>query len=479
MSAPQTCDLIIKNGCVLTMDARRSIIDRGSIAVNGHTITAVGLDKDILEDWKAKDTIDAKGAIVHPGYVDAHLHVNAQTCRGFFRGDASKSEAGGPNYADWKASLTAEDEHAAAGLASVEMLRHGITTYVEPGSAFEPDAVADATQKVGVRCSLAEPYLWDTTEIMDAIPGLASKALFARVPPNRERCMKLLGSQLFRNRDKNGIIHGHVALYGEGTASDELYVTAKKLADREGVILNNHVGFDLDLAAAMERVYGKSRFVHFAEIGALGPNTTFVHMNLINDDEVDPIIESGMSIIWCPLAYVSRGTTLRKHTRIPEMKQRGVNVALGTDSARQSSAGDAGFLALQLAGGAGYKTVSEDIFEMMTIGGAKAAGLQTLIGSLKPGKRADIVIRSTNAAEMMPSIDPAHQLVTVGHGATADTVLVNGRVVLRDGRAVLVDQSKIFEQAKQSVRKTMDRLGLSPPGLWPRGVIALSMEVNG
>jgi 5-methylthioadenosine/S-adenosylhomocysteine deaminase len=468
MSAQQACDLIVKNGRVLTMDARRSIIERGAIAVKGHTIVAVGLERDILQDWQASDTIDAKQAIVHPGYVDAHLHVNAQTCRGFFRGDASKGAGGGPNYADWKASLTGEDEHAAAGLASVEMLRHGITTYVEPGSAFEPDAVADATKTVGLRCSLAEPYLWDTAEIMDAIPGLASKTLFARVPPNRDRCMKLLGSQLFRNRDKDGITHGHVALYGEGTASDELYVTAKKLADREGVILNNHVGFDLDLAAAMERKYGKSRFVHLAEIGVLGANTTFVHMNLINDDEVDPIIKSGMSIVWCPLAYVSRGTTLRKHTRIPEMKQRGVNVALGTDSARQSSAGDAGFLALQLAGGAGFKTVSEDIFEMMTVGGAQAAGLHHLVGSLEVGKRADIVIRSTHAAELMPSIDPVHQLVTVGHGPNADTVLVNGRVVLERGRATLVDEARVFAKAQASVAQIINRLGLSLPGLWPR-----------
>jgi 5-methylthioadenosine/S-adenosylhomocysteine deaminase len=233
-------------------------------------------------------------------------------------------------------------------------------------------------------------------------------------------------------------------------------------------VLNNHVGFDLDLAAAMERKYKKSRFVHFAELGVLGPNTTFVHMNLINDDEVGPIVESGLSIVWCPLAYVSRGTTLRKHTRIPAMKERGVNVALGTDSARQSSAGDAGFLALQLAGGAGYKTVSEDIFEMMSIGGAKAAGLQGLIGTLEPGKRADIVVRSTNAAELMPGIDPAHQLVTVGHGPNADTVLVNGRVVLRGGSAAMVDEDEIYLKARKSVGQVIARLGLSLPGLWPR-----------
>ena len=118
-------------------------------------------------------------------------------------------------------------------------------------------------------------------------PASRARRLFARVPPERDRCLKLLGSQLFRNKDKDGITHGHVALYGEGSASDELYVAAKATADRAGVILNNHIGFDLDLAAAMERNWGKPRFVHLAELGVLGANTTWVHMNLIRDDEVD------------------------------------------------------------------------------------------------------------------------------------------------------------------------------------------------
>ncbi len=75
------------------MDARRTIVPRGAIAIKGHTIAAVGPQAEILRDWRATDVIDAKGAIVHPGCVDAHLHVNAQTCRGFFRGDASKGAA--------------------------------------------------------------------------------------------------------------------------------------------------------------------------------------------------------------------------------------------------------------------------------------------------------------------------------------------------------------------------------------------------
>lgn len=470
MSASQqgTCDILISNACVLTMDPRRTILADGAVAIKGHTICAVGQSRALQQEWKAAESIDARGAIVHPGYIEPHLHANAQTCRGLFRGDASKGGASGPSYADWKANLDSEAENAATGLASVEMLRHGITAFVEPGSAFDPEAVASAARAVGIRCSLADPYLWDTTEIMDAIPGLGSKALFARVPPTHDRCLKLLGGQLFRNREKDGITHGHVALYGEGTASDELYRAAKTLADREGVIFNSHIGFDVGLAEAMEKKWGRPRFVHLQQLGVLGPNATFVHMNLIRDAEVDVIIQSQLSIVWCPLAYVVRGTPLRHPTRIPEMKKRGVNVAVATDSARQCSVGDAGFLALQLGSEAGHATAAEDVLEMMTVGAARAGGLHEIVGSLEVGKRADVVIRSANQAELMPSIDPVHQLVAVGHGPTADTVLVNGRVVLRQGHPTLVDEEKIFERARASVAKMLQRLNLPLPGLWPR-----------
>lgn len=467
-TAPQECDILIRNGYVLTMDARRIVHSSGAIAIRGHSVVAVGPEAQVLSGWRSARILDAQGSVVHPGFIDAHLHVNAQTCRGFFRGDASK-RGSGPSYADWKAALRPEDEQTAAALACIEMLRHGITTFVEPGSAFEPDAVAAATQAVGIRCSLADPYLWDDMSLMDTIPGLRSDKLAARVPPNRDRCLKLLGGQLFRNRDHDGILHGHIALYGEGTASDELYRAAKGVADREGVILNSHIGFDLDLAAAMERHWLKPRFLHLAELGVIGPNTTFVHMNLIRDDEVEPIRSSGLSIVWCPLAYMSRGTPMRERTRIPEMKRLGVPVALGTDSARQSSSGDSGFLALHLAAEAGVPMVSEEVIEMQTLGGARAAGLQNIVGSIEPGKRADIVLRASGLAELAPGVDPVHQLICVGHGPTADTVLVNGRIVLRNGRSTVVDETAVFAEARASARRVSERLGLKPGGLWTHG----------
>ena len=260
--------------------------------MRGHTIVAVGPEAAVLPRWRAARVLDAGGGIVHPGFIDAHLHINAHTCRGFFQGDSSQGGGAGPNYADWKAALRPEDEEAAAALGCLELLRHGYTAFVEPGSAFEPDAVAAAAQATGVRCSLADPYLWDDPSLMDVIPGLKSPSLFARVAPTRERSLRLLGGQLHRNRDPDGIVHGHVALYGEGTASDELLRAAKALADREGVVLNSHLGYDLDMAAAMEARWGRPRFAHLEALGVLGPNATFVHMNVIRDGDVAPILGS-------------------------------------------------------------------------------------------------------------------------------------------------------------------------------------------
>ena len=98
---------------------------------------------------------------------------------------------------------------------------------------------------------------------------------------------------------------------------------------------------------------------------------------------------------------------------------------------------------------------------MATLGAARAAGLDRLVGSLEPGKRADLVVRQRDAVELGPGIDPAHQLVTLGHGPTADTVLVNGRVVLEGGRSTLVEPAEVIQAARASVGRIAARLGLA------------------
>jgi 5-methylthioadenosine/S-adenosylhomocysteine deaminase len=143
-------------------------------------------------------------------------------------------------------------------------------------------------------------------------------------------------------------------------------------------------------------------------------------------------------------------------------------VALGTDSARQSTVGDAPFLAVHLATEVGQQLTSEDAIEMATLGAARAAGLERLIGSLEPGKRADLVVCRRDTVELGPGVDPAHQLITLGHGPRADTVVVNGRVVLKGGRSTRVSEAAVVAEAYASARRVGDRLGLGTPGQWPR-----------
>jgi 5-methylthioadenosine/S-adenosylhomocysteine deaminase len=110
---------------------------------------------------------------------------------------------------------------------------------------------------------------------------------------------------------------------------------------------------------------------------------------------------------------------------------------------------------------------AEEILEMAMLHGARAAGLDHLIGSLETGKRADIVIRSTGSAELWPGIDPAHQLIAAGHGPTVDAAIVNGRIVMRHGRAVLLDEAAVFAEARASALRVAKRLGMQPSSAWP------------
>ena len=121
----------------------------------------------------------------------------------------------------------------------------------------------------------------------------------------------------------------------------------KAAADDGDTILNFHFGFDLEIADLMEARWRCSRFEYLADHGILGSNVTLVHMNMIKDTDIAPLRASRPSLVWCPLAYIARGIGRRMPTRLPELWKQGLNVALGTDSARNCTVGDAGFLALQ------------------------------------------------------------------------------------------------------------------------------------
>lgn len=465
MTEPSTCDLLIRNAFVITVDSERRLFSPGAIAVSGHTVAAVGPEGTLIDAFEAGRTIDAEGGVVHPGFIDAHNHVVGAGCRGVFANDAD-DPASGVNFAAWKADVDGGDEAIATQLTALQLLHNGYTAVVEAGTVFAVDRVAEAFGAVGLRACLSAPYLWDTVDVMRHLGSLESETLFARAPADFDRCLAELGSQLHRNDDAGGLLHGFVCLYGLGTATDELERRAKALADEHGVVVHQHDAYEPSSTRAETERLGHSRIVHLAELGVLAPNATLVHMNTLSDEDVDIVERSGCSIVWCPVQYLTMGLARKVDCRMPELLERGVNVTLGSDSARNSTIGDESLAAHLVAANAGYRLSPETIVEMQTVNAARSAGLGELTGSLEPGKRADLVV-SWPAAEAYPGVNPVQQIALTHRAGHARTVVVNGEVVIDDGRSTRVDEPEVFADAHASIRRRIERLGLSSAMRWP------------
>jgi 5-methylthioadenosine/S-adenosylhomocysteine deaminase len=460
----ETCDLLVTNGYVVTVDEKRRVFEQGAVAIRGRRIAAVGPAGEIAGRFRAKRVIDAGGGTIHPGFIDAHNHIVHTTCRGIL--DLPEKFPPKVSFADWKADVTAEDEHAGTQLSCLEMLRHGFTMFIEPGTAFDNDAVAEAAESVGVRGLLAGCYIWDQIEIMRHLGSLDSRNLYDRAPARLDRCLDQLGSELHRNRNPEALVRGYVSCYGLGTASDTLLRAAQKLADESGVIFQQHEGYVPGHSRADRDRLGKSRIRHLQEIGVLTANSCLIHMNVMDDEEIGLILQSGTKVIWCPAAYLQLGISDEAPCRLPELRERGGSVALGIDGALNCLIGDAGHCAYLIAASIRKPVTPAAVIEMQTIEAARAGGLEKELGSIEPGKLADIVIRDTHGAEVFPAVNPVHQLALTSRGGTVDTVIVDGRIVYRRGRATLVDEDAILAEVQASVKRRLARLGLEPTRYW-------------
>jgi cytosine/adenosine deaminase-related metal-dependent hydrolase len=409
--------------------------------------------------FRPQRVLDAAGAPVHPGFLDCHAHVTLHTTRGAFPDSPSEAEYM-TYYTRWMNALEAEDEYASALLAYLEMLRNGITCFLEPGTVFEPAAAAEAAERIGIRGSVTDPYIWD----LDSSPGIHE---LTRAPVNRERALRLLGHQLSRNADPEALVRGHVNVYGIASASDELEREAKACADEAGVVLTQHQNFDPEDVQADDARWGKHALRHMSEIGCLGPNCVFAHMNFVRDDEVGPLVDSGTAIAWNPGNYLNYGIGSIVRTRVPELYRLGVPVGPASDVAKVWAFGEQGFLGYLLAREKQDYLSPEEVLEMATVSAAQALGLADRVGSLEPGKRADVVIRTHDVSEAHPALDVIRNLVLVDRSKSVDTVLVDGRVVVEHGRALLVENEEVYELAERSARRMADRLELRPGTTWP------------
>ena len=455
---PAPCDLMVVDGYVLTMDDQRRVFPDGAVAIRGGRIVEVGPSSALRARYAPRESIDAAGAAVHPGFIDGHYHAGLHLSRGCITDNPhpAADEGSGPGvFTRWINALTDEDEHASALMASVEMVKNGFTGFVEAATAFEPDAVGSAAEAVGIRCTLADCMIWDM------VGGEPMAADIPRAPCDRRRAERLLGQQVKRNRDADALVRGHVALYGLGSASEELLHAAKSLADAHGAVFHQHQNFTPEDRAFDAKRFGRPPLVHFAETDLLGPNVVFTHMNALDGAEADAVTGSGMAVVWHPGNAMYYGIARITENRMPALHRGGASLTFGTDVAKVWAFGELGFIAYLLTREGGDYLSSDDLLAMYTRGGARAFGAPDELGSLEAGKRADLVIRTNDLPDAQPNADPVKQMMLVSRTKSVDSVIVNGEIVVRHGALTRLDEQEVYAEARTSTLRMAARAGLA------------------
>ena len=457
----QPVDLLLRHARIVTMDAERRILSDGSIAIRGARIVAVGPDRE-LEPAYARGAVEVRdlgGAVAHPGLIDAHVHTASELQRGF----TPKADP------DWGAIDNAyygpkgpDGDYLGSLLSAMELIRNGTTTFCDTGSSRDLGRTAAALEEVGVR-GIPGHLIFDVLAEPDMEPLVhATEECFARIE-------RQIDAYPFRGE---GVVRCAVTMSGMGLNTDELLVAAAHLARRRNVPMVMHQSWGGgEVTASLER-YGKRPIFHLADLGILGPNLTLVHMIQLDDAEVALLATTGTRVVHCPNASFRRGKGAIRVGRFPELIAAGATVALGSDG--MGGKRDL-FRQMHLAITAQREVrneypvfTAEQAFEMATLHGARAVGLEDEIGSLEPGKRADIVIHTMDRPEAHPRwADAVDNLVFYGQSASVDTVYVDGRAVLDGGRFTRLDATDAYRRIDAAAAGFEALLGRKAFATWP------------
>jgi cytosine/adenosine deaminase-related metal-dependent hydrolase len=266
-----------------------------------------------------------------------------------------------------------------------------------------------------------------------------------------------------------GLVSAWPLLLGFGTCSEELIRGAKALADRHGV------GWGMMHLASHPSRKTRDR-LPLATLdgwGVLGPNTKLSHMVYLDEADIALLARRGVKISHCPTAGLKHTKGLAAHARVPEMVAGGVCVSLGGDSGNGSNHFD--MLRMMYLVASIYKDARldvtvmppETVLEMATIHGAASLLMERRIGSIEAGKRADLVLYDRDRPEWRPLLNPLNNLVYAATGSSVRSVMIDGRLVLDEGRITTVDERAIYERVEVLAREQVRRAGLTIESRWP------------
>ncbi len=452
-------NLLIRNAdWLVTMDGERRLITDGAVAVEGDRIAAVGKTSDVERRFSGDAVIDARGKLVLPGLVDTHVHNTQQLGRGL-ADDCDIPVQLLQRLYGYEKELTPEDAYWAALLCQLELIRAGTTCFIDP-SSYYPAETARALGESGLRGIVARTAF----DVHESPIGSLPKRVFRET--TEEALARAEDTVRTLHGGHGGRLRAWFALRILSGCSDTLCREIKRLADRYGVGVIMHASESRDEAVASRLTHGMGDVERLAMLGALGPNMVMIHMGWASPREIALATEFDFKISCTPSTSYRLGVGDMRFGRFPELLELGVTVALSSNSAMSSNFLD--LVRVMSLGSGGMKSTRLDptimpperMLEMATLNGAKAALWEDEIGALEPEKKADIAIFDTRKPEWRPVLNPIANLVYASRGG-ADTVLVDGRVLMAGGVVTTIDEARALEEGQRRGEAIATRAGLA------------------
>ncbi|BCV21300.1 5'-deoxyadenosine deaminase [Moorella sp. Hama-1] len=439
--------ILIKNGTLVTMNSRREVL-QGDIYIENDRIAALG-----QAPATADRVIDAGGQLVIPGLIQPHIHL----CQTLFRGRADDLE-----LLDWlrlriwplEGAHDAESIYYSALLGIGELFRSGTTTIVDMESVHHTGAAIEAIAQSGMRAMTGKVMM----DYGDDVPATLKETTEASL----EESINLLEKW-------HGYDHGRIQYAFEPrfvvSCTEELLLAVRDLARRYGVKIHTHASENRGECDLVEKLHGRRNVLYLDDIGLTGPDLILVHCIWLNEEEKEILARTGTRVVHCPSSNLKIASGI---CPVPELLDRGTVVSLAADGAPCNNNLDA-FMEMRLAALIqkplhGPTTMPAPlVFELATLGGARALGMEQEIGSLEVGKKADLALVSLDGLHTQPAdgVNVYAQLVYQAKGTDVTLTMVDGQIVMEKGELKTIDAAEVRRKANEAVQRIARRAGLA------------------
>jgi 5-methylthioadenosine/S-adenosylhomocysteine deaminase len=431
-SRPERVDLLILGGTIITMDGARHVINDGGVAVSNGRIVAVGTRGEIQSGFTSRQMISATGKLIAPGLINGHTHVPMVLFRGL-ADDLDLHEWLNKYIFPAEAkNVTDEFVRVGARLGLAEMIRGGTTTYCD--MYYFEDAIAEETAKAGVRAVLGETVI--------DFP----------VADNKTNAEAMAYVEKFVKRwQGNELIIAAIAPHAPYTVSEEHLKAARAFSDRTGAPIVTHISETKPEVDESIKAKGASPVDYLERIGFLNDRVIAAHMVWPQGDEIAILKRRGVGVVHNPQSNMKLASGVAP---VPKMLTEGLLVGLGTDGAASNNdlnmweEMDTVAKLHKVFSGDPKVISAQQAFELATIGGAQALHLEKEIGSLEKGKRADLIIIERDSLNQIPLYNVYSDLVYATKASDVETVIINGRIVMRERRLLTLNETAVKNGAR-------------------------------